>query len=142
MTTSTRRASTRYGSTGSTIGLGAQTDQGTRTISDLIDDIDEAVRYFEMGLKKIDEPQHALGVTNRLFGLYHGILNSSDDAKDVLNRYADRFPDSEFQIVGRNPSASVRKLSNVPGVTVTGTVPDVRPFLASASIRSKSSRPP
>ncbi|MFP6582909.1 MAG: tetratricopeptide repeat protein [Candidatus Hydrogenedentota bacterium] len=61
-----------------------------------LNDIDEAVRYFEMGLKKIDEPQHALGITNRLFGLYHGILNSGDKAKDVLNRYLDRFPESEY----------------------------------------------
>lgn len=35
----------------------------------------------------------------------------------------------EFVIVGRNPSYAVRRLAHLPGVTVTGDVPDVRPYL-------------
>jgi glycosyltransferase involved in cell wall biosynthesis len=42
-------------------------------------------------------------------------------------------PDARFQIVGRNPSDSVRKLADVRGVEVTGTVEDTRPFLQSAA---------
>jgi sugar transferase (PEP-CTERM/EpsH1 system associated) len=39
-------------------------------------------------------------------------------------------PDAIFTIVGRDPSPSVRALAaQVTGVTVTGTVPDVRPFI-------------
>jgi len=39
-----------------------------------------------------------------------------------------------LQIVGRNPSEEVKRLAQVDGVEVTGTVPDVRPFLANAAV--------
>ncbi len=41
-------------------------------------------------------------------------------------------PSATFTIVGRNPTAAVRALAEVPGVVVTGAVGDVRPYLASA----------
>ena len=34
-----------------------------------------------------------------------------------------------FYIVGRNPTAAVRKLAELPGIVVTGSVPDTRPYL-------------
>jgi sugar transferase (PEP-CTERM/EpsH1 system associated) len=43
-------------------------------------------------------------------------------------------PDATWHIVGRNPLPEVRKLSEVPGITVTGSVPDVRPYLAAAEV--------
>lgn len=43
-------------------------------------------------------------------------------------------PDFEFHIVGRQPTAAIRALGRLPGVTVTGGVPDVRPHLAQAMI--------
>lgn len=43
-------------------------------------------------------------------------------------------PDAVFQIVGRNPSRSVERLEEHEGVKVVGTVPDVRPYLAEASV--------
>jgi polysaccharide biosynthesis protein PslH len=43
-------------------------------------------------------------------------------------------PDARFAIVGRNPSAEVEALGKLPGVTVTGSVPDVRPWLAAADV--------
>jgi sugar transferase (PEP-CTERM/EpsH1 system associated) len=43
-------------------------------------------------------------------------------------------PDATFTIVGRDPSPGVRNLAEVPGVRVTGSVPDVRPFLADAQL--------
>lgn len=39
---------------------------------------------------------------------------------------------ARFAIVGRAPSDAVRALADLPGVTVTGAVPDVRPWLAAA----------
>lgn len=39
-----------------------------------------------------------------------------------------------FHVVGRNPPAEVRVLSESPGVTVIGGVPDVRPHLAEAAV--------
>ncbi len=45
-----------------------------------------------------------------------------------------RVPNAEFRIIGRNPSPAVRALRSVPGVNLAGQVPDVRPFVASASV--------
>ena len=45
-----------------------------------------------------------------------------------------RRPDARFQIVGSNPAPAVRALAAVPGVTVVGEVPDVRPYLADAAV--------
>ena len=45
-----------------------------------------------------------------------------------------KFPHATFTIVGRNPPAKVKELEKrIPGVRVTGTVDDVRPFLAAAA---------
>ncbi len=41
-------------------------------------------------------------------------------------------PDLVFTIVGRDPAATVRELASLPGVEVTGTVDDVRPFYREA----------
>ena len=43
-------------------------------------------------------------------------------------------PDACFEIVGMNPSREVRKLGRHPNIRVTGTVQDVRPFLAQAAV--------
>lgn len=44
------------------------------------------------------------------------------------------FPSLELHIVGRNPTERLRSHNDVPGVTVWGEVPDVRPFLKAAGI--------
>jgi sugar transferase (PEP-CTERM/EpsH1 system associated) len=38
----------------------------------------------------------------------------------------------EFWIVGRNPTKQVLALRSIPGVCVTGTVPDVRPYISAS----------
>ncbi|MFC7552348.1 TIGR03087 family PEP-CTERM/XrtA system glycosyltransferase [Pseudoroseomonas wenyumeiae] len=43
-------------------------------------------------------------------------------------------PAPEFFIVGANPAPQVRALAALPGVHVTGPVPDVRPYLAHAKL--------
>lgn len=43
-------------------------------------------------------------------------------------------PACRFSIVGRNPARGVRDLQHHPNVTVTGSVPDVRPYLAQATV--------
>jgi len=45
-----------------------------------------------------------------------------------------RHPEAQFAIVGRKPDAAVQALAKIDGVTVTGEVPDVRPWLAAASV--------
>src|SRR5262249_17624611 len=43
-------------------------------------------------------------------------------------------PDATWQIVGADPPEEVRHLATLPGVTVTGTVPSMQPYLASAAV--------
>ncbi len=45
----------------------------------------------------------------------------------------ERIPDASWCIVGRNPPPEVLELASLPGVEVTGTVPDTRPYIAEAS---------
>jgi sugar transferase (PEP-CTERM/EpsH1 system associated) len=54
--------------------------------------------------------------------------------RDVFPAVRRLVPEARFVIVGRNPAAAVRRLEQTPGVTVTGTVPDVRPYLAEARV--------
>lgn len=53
-------------------------------------------------------------------------------ATDILPQVRRRYSDARFAIVGRAPTDEVRVLATLPGVTVTGEVPDVRPWLAAA----------
>lgn len=45
-----------------------------------------------------------------------------------------RFHDAEFYIVGMRPAAEVIALGKLPGITVTGSVPDVRPYVQHARV--------
>lgn len=53
-------------------------------------------------------------------------------AQEVLPKIVQRRPAVRFYIVGSNPNESVRKLAELPAVTVTGSVPDVRPYVRHA----------
>ena len=44
-------------------------------------------------------------------------------------------PSAQFLIVGKSPSAAVRRLADKPGVELHADVPDVRPFLAQCGRR-------
>ncbi|HTU10929.1 MAG TPA: TIGR03087 family PEP-CTERM/XrtA system glycosyltransferase [Allosphingosinicella sp.] len=58
----------------------------------------------------------------------------TDFAEQVFPRLRAARPELDFAIVGRRPPAAVEALAARPGITVTGDVPDVRPWLASADI--------
>jgi polysaccharide biosynthesis protein PslH len=55
-------------------------------------------------------------------------------ARLVLPEVRKKVPAARFVIVGSNPSVPVRQLAYLPGVSVTGTVPDVRPYLAQSRL--------
>ncbi len=55
-------------------------------------------------------------------------------ARAVLPELRMRVPNTRFAIVGAAPSPEVAQLATLPGVIVTGRVPDTRPWLAHASI--------
>jgi hypothetical protein len=47
---------------------------------------------------------------------------------EVLPRIQAKRPSAKLLIVGADPSPPIRRLGELPGVTVTGSVPDVRPY--------------
>jgi sugar transferase (PEP-CTERM/EpsH1 system associated) len=53
---------------------------------------------------------------------------------EVLPLVRARVPDAHLTVVGRKPSERLRALAATGHVTVTGTVPDVRPWLERASV--------
>ena len=53
---------------------------------------------------------------------------------EVFPLVCDAVPEAKFYIVGRSPTRQVQELGNQPNVVVTGTVPDVRPYLAQATV--------
>ena len=55
-------------------------------------------------------------------------------AAEVLPRLREKRPQLRLHIVGRSPTAEVRALAASPGVVVSGTVPDVRPYLQHAAV--------
>ena len=55
-------------------------------------------------------------------------------ADECLPALLEQRPDLCFAIVGRNPTPAVLRLADRPGVIVTGSVPDVRTWLAAADL--------
>ncbi|MBV8665078.1 MAG: TIGR03087 family PEP-CTERM/XrtA system glycosyltransferase [Burkholderiaceae bacterium] len=55
-------------------------------------------------------------------------------AREVLPGVLALHPDTVFTIVGARPAPEVQQLQALPGVRVTGTVPDVRPYVAHAAL--------
>jgi sugar transferase (PEP-CTERM/EpsH1 system associated) len=54
-------------------------------------------------------------------------------AHEVLPFIREKQPAAAFYVVGSRPAAQVQALARLPGVRVTGRVPDVRPYLAHAA---------
>jgi sugar transferase (PEP-CTERM/EpsH1 system associated) len=55
-------------------------------------------------------------------------------ATDIFPQLRAAFPGLRFYIVGARPSPAVEALGKLDGVAVTGTVPDVRPYIAHAKV--------
>jgi glycosyltransferase involved in cell wall biosynthesis len=56
-------------------------------------------------------------------------------AKEIWPRVRRSRPDARLELVGSHPAAAVRSLADAAaGVTVTGSVPDVRPYLWRAAV--------
>jgi glycosyltransferase involved in cell wall biosynthesis len=52
----------------------------------------------------------------------------------ILPAVRREFPQISLAVVGRNPSERVKRAAAVAGVVVTGTVPDIRPYVARAAV--------
>ena len=66
------------------------------------------------------------------FDYYPNVEAATSFAQKHWPLVQQRIPGATLFLVGANPTAAVQALANLPGVTVTGTVPDVRPYYGGA----------
>lgn len=82
-------------------------------------------------------PRDTLGKSRIVFVAsmdYHANIEGAVSfARDVWPSLRAHQPELVFTIVGRDPSREVRALALTPGIEVTGTVDDVRPFYRNAA---------
>ena len=85
------------------------------------------------------QPRQAARNTHQL--IFTGVMDyrpNSEGAdwfcRDVLPRVQAQIPEATMTICGASPNRTVRRLARLPGVVVTGAVPDVRPYLARSSV--------
>ncbi|MBA2690253.1 MAG: TIGR03087 family PEP-CTERM/XrtA system glycosyltransferase [Burkholderiales bacterium] len=55
-------------------------------------------------------------------------------ADEVFPKVKQQRPQASFYMVGARPAPSLQRLKGFPGVTITGSVPDVRPYIAHARL--------
>ncbi|MGB7590620.1 MAG: glycosyltransferase [Terriglobia bacterium] len=55
-------------------------------------------------------------------------------ARRMFPKIRREVPDAEFWIVGSHPNREIGRLAEIPGIHVTGTVEDVRPYYAMAKV--------
>jgi sugar transferase (PEP-CTERM/EpsH1 system associated) len=64
---------------------------------------------------------------------YHANIDGAVSfAREVWPQLRERKPELIFTIVGRDPAPEVCELASIPGIEVTGTVDDVRPYYREA----------
>lgn len=61
-------------------------------------------------------------------------------ANEIFPMVRDKFPSSRFVIVGARPTREVLRLRRIPGVIVTGGVPNVRPYIENAAVAVSPTR--
>lgn len=92
--------------------------------------------YFDPSLR-YDTPFDGTDPTMVFTGAmdYHANVDGvSWFARKILPKVRQAVPAARFVVVGSNPAPEVRALADLPGVAVTGRVPDVRPYLAHAAL--------
>lgn len=73
-----------------------------------------------------------------VFGASFDVLMNQDAVRwffaSILPSIKQQVPDVQFWIVGRNPPSEIRNLAEKQGITITGTVPDVRDYYRQAAV--------
>ncbi len=89
------------------------------------------LHYFKPGTERPDGPNV---VFTGAMDYYPNVDAVVFFAREILPLIRASCPGVRFTIVGSSPAAAVRKLERLPGVQVTGTVSDIRPYLATAAV--------
>ncbi|MCU6434118.1 TIGR03087 family PEP-CTERM/XrtA system glycosyltransferase [Undibacterium sp. Jales W-56] len=92
--------------------------------------------YFSPGhtLDNPYQPQELVIVFTGAMDYWPNIDAVTWFAQSIFPAILSRHPEAVFCIVGSRPAEQVRALAQLPGVQVTGSVPDVRPYLAHARL--------
>jgi polysaccharide biosynthesis protein PslH len=99
------------------------------------------VRILENGVDLEFFQKSPPGMTEQLKLVFVGMMGwmpNSDGVKyfvsEILPMIKKEFPFIQFDIVGKDPPEDVLKLSENPGVRVTGTVNDIRPYIWNSQV--------
>ena len=92
------------------------------------------IRYFQpIANKEFKERTSIL-----VFGASFDVLMNQDAVRwfsgSILPSIKQQVPDVQFWIVGRNPTPEIQNLAGKRGISITGTVPDVRDYYKQADV--------
>jgi sugar transferase (PEP-CTERM/EpsH1 system associated) len=88
--------------------------------------------YFRPDEKKMRE-DNTIVVSGKMS--YHAnITMTLNLVENIMPRVWSQRPDVKVWIVGKNPTRNIQALEQHTNVTVTGTVPDIRPYLQRATV--------
>ena len=59
-------------------------------------EVEKAIPFFKQGMRNVRNASEALRIANRLCEIYHRQLGQTEEAKEVLATFLDRFPDCEY----------------------------------------------
>lgn len=129
-----------------------ETQMGRRFTRCTVTTSNELVEFESLGIAKpctvipngVDieyfNPRHRAAVSKPVL-VFVGRMDYFPNVDGILQFVAQSWPhiraavpDVELRIVGSNPAASILRLGEVPGIQVTGHVPDVRPYVADAAL--------
>ncbi len=88
--------------------------------------------YFVPGAPE-DREKHSIVLCGG-YGVYRNSEAALWFARSVYPLVKNEIPQAEFWIVGSNPNQEIQQLGETPGIHVTGTVPDVRPYYGRAAV--------
>jgi sugar transferase (PEP-CTERM/EpsH1 system associated) len=92
------------------------------------------IEYFAPGAATKNQARLPIIVFTGVMDYYPNVDAVEYFCKDILSLVCAAVPATQFHIVGRNPTRRVKRISNRNQVVVTGTVPDVRPYLRKAAV--------
>jgi sugar transferase (PEP-CTERM/EpsH1 system associated) len=90
-------------------------------------------QYTDGGLPGADIPRPALVFTGKM-DFRPNVDAALWFADEILPLIRQEVPDVHFVIVGKNPHTRLDVLRGRPGVTITGFVPDIRPYIQAADV--------
>ena len=82
----------------------------------------------------LEEREPATVVFTGKMSYHANVAAALDLAQSVMPLVWQQAPEAQLVIVGKDPAPAVRALAADPRITVTGTVPDMRPYLGRATL--------